>query len=113
MKITYPILPFVLIGLVLVAVFLNINKKEPFDIATGLRHQPYMGKFDDCYQIGTRLGLSSENCKDLCNRTHSCRGISYRGRPHYECRLYNDAALENNDPRYVSWYKLKDANHLY
>ena len=110
MEIVYILLAVAVVALLII--FLNNNKRETFDITRNLQHQAYQGKFDDCYQIGTNYNLSSNQCKNFCNKIHSCKGVSYR-HPFNECRLYNDTTLENSDPRYKSWFKLKEANHIY
>ncbi len=84
--------------------FIESKLKENFDLTTDLVHFPYIGKFDDCYQIGSRRGFSHQMCKNLCNKMESCKGISYRGKPSYECRLYNDTTLLKDDPRFISWF---------
>ncbi len=85
---------------------MNINKKgtENFDLTVDLKHHPYVGKFDDCYLIGVQKNYSSQMCKNLCNRMERCEGISYRGHPHYECRLYNDNYELLYHPNYLSWF---------
>jgi len=96
------IVVIVIIGII--NIIMNNKKMEGFDLDVGLVHHPYVGKFDDCYQIGTRKNFSHTMCKNLCNHMDSCSGISYRGHPNYECRLYNDTSLLKYDPRYVSWF---------
>ena len=93
----------IIIILILVYLFVT-NRTEPFDLTVGMRQYPHLGKFSDCQQIGTRFGLTTDMCKDLCNRMESCVGISYMGPPVNECRLYNDTSHIEYDPRYVSWY---------
>ena len=96
------IIVFLIIIIVLVMFFKNkIN--EGFDLTVNLQQYPRVGKFDDLYQIGTRTVWNVAQCKDICNKMESCAGISYRGRPFYECRLYNDTTDLYYDPRYLSW----------
>lgn len=104
---------FVIIAVLLFLHFFSNQKNEGFDITTDLRHQPYAGKFSDCNLIGKIKDVGPITCKMLCNKTYSCRGASYSSKSPFECRLYNDAAVPDEDPRYVSWFKLKDAKHIY
>lgn len=100
------IINIVIIFVIIIIIFIALKQiNENFDLTVGLKQYSHLGKFDDCYQIGTRTGFTSDMCKDLCNKMDSCVGISYGNYPSNECRLYNDTTLLKYDPRYESWYK--------
>jgi len=105
------ILDLVIIIVIIFIIYMTFRKRsEGLDLAVNMRQYPHKGKFDDCYQIGTRYGFTAQKCKDMCNKMDSCVGISYGNPPLNECRLYNDTSLLKYDPRYISWFNF--ANRL-
>ena len=93
----------IIIILVILLLIVFSKRRESFDIGYNLTHLPLVGHFDECYQIGTNYRSSIKRCKQLCNKLDSCKGISYRGCPHYECKLYNSTHRTIKNPQYMSW----------
>lgn len=109
-----------LIIVILLIFFYKSNKKETFDLGPKMFHFPWQGRFNDAFLIGVahRFGgkkINLRRCKNLCNITDSCHGISYRkptnekNKKHRECRLYNQATHMIRDPNYISWRNFYDS----
>ena len=96
-----------IILLVILLMLLTANPEpkpnENFDVTVDFVHYPQIGKFDDCYQIGTRKNISLNMCKKLCNKMDRCEGISYCHYPTQECRMYSDTYDLYYNPKFTSW----------